>query len=207
VLKSGKVLDADLVVEGLGGRPNTWFLKDIALEKDGGVTTDVFLRTSNKDIFASGDIANYPYFYKAERIRVEHISEAMGHGTYAAWNMMGKMIPYDGVPFFWTRQFNKGCGFVGHAGDYDQVIIDGSLKDYNFAAFYLKNKQVVAASGIMRGGDLITVNHAMRLNIRIGLEDFQGTKLDLDKLKQKISEKRPPCPCSRYSNINAQSKI
>lgn len=122
-LQNGKSLDADLVIMGIGATPATWFLKDtVALDKDGGVNTDVFLRsTSNKDVFAAGDIASYPYFYTAERVRVEHISEAIGQGAHAALNMVGKMQPYAGVPFFWTRAFNKSLACVGVINGYDKV--------------------------------------------------------------------------------------
>lgn len=122
-LKDGTVLDADMVILGTGVSPNTWFLNGgVALDNDGGLNTDAFLRsTSHKDIYGAGDVASFPYFYTAERTRVEHISEAMGMGAFAAMNMTGKMVPYNGVPFFWTRAFNKSLAYVGNTKTYDNV--------------------------------------------------------------------------------------
>ena len=122
VLADGTKLDADLVIMGTGVRPNTWFLKDkVGIAQDGGVRTDVFLRSSDDNIFAAGDVASFPYFYNAERIRVEHIAEAYATGYYAALNMLGKYKPYDNVPFFSTRAFNKTLAYIGHAKDFDDV--------------------------------------------------------------------------------------
>ena len=197
-LASGKTLDADLVITAIGVTPNTWFLKGLSLDADGGLNADVFLRsTSNKDVFGAGDVVSYPYFYNAERIRTEHLTEAFGHGHYAAWNMLGKMVPYNGVPFYWTRQHNKGLGCVGVIQDYDKVVIDGKPSEYNFAAYYLKNGQVIGAAGIMRGKDLITLNHAMRLGIRVTEKDFTGTALNVDKLKAELATRGKKCDCQR----------
>jgi NADPH-dependent 2,4-dienoyl-CoA reductase/sulfur reductase-like enzyme len=199
------VIDADLVITAIGVTPNTDFLKGVALDKDGGVNADVFLRSTNqKDVFAAGDLVSYPYFYENKRIRVEHLSEAFNHGTYAAWNMLGKMIPYNGVPFFWTRQWNKSVACVGHLdGGWDKVVIDGKPSEYNFAAYYFKNNKLIGASGMMRSKDLMAINHAIRINMPITEEYFNGTALDVERLKTELLAKGPKCNCSRAKNNKA----
>jgi apoptosis-inducing factor 3 len=122
-MADGSSLDADIVILGTGVTPNTWFLEGgVALDADGGLNTDVFLRsTSHKDIYGAGDIASFPYFYTTERVRVEHISEAIATGAFAAMNMAGKMVPVNSVPFFWTRAFNRSISYVGNHKEYDDV--------------------------------------------------------------------------------------
>lgn len=102
-------MEADLLVVGAGVRPATEFLKDSGIEMDkmGGVVCDPFLNTSDKDIYAAGDIASYPYWPTGGRCRTEHWIAALDMGTYAAFNMLGKMSPYSSIPFFWTRHYNK----------------------------------------------------------------------------------------------------
>lgn len=109
VLDNGKEIDADLVIVGFGVKPATNFIKDSGIEinKDGGVNVDVFMQTSHKDIFAAGDIAAYPYWSTGGRTRTEHWVVAQDQGSYAAWNMLGKLIPYGSIPFFWTRTYNQ----------------------------------------------------------------------------------------------------
>lgn len=204
-LQDGKELDADLVITAIGVTPNTDFLKGVALDKDGGLNADVFLRSTNqKDIFGAGDLVSYPYFAENTRIRVEHLSEAFNHGTYAAWNMLGKMIPYNGVPFFWTRQWNKAVACVGHiSGGWDKLVIDGKTTDYNFAAYYFKGGKIVGAAGMMRSKDLMAVNHAIKLNIPITADYFNGNVLDVERLKKELHAKSPKCHCSRAKNMSA----
>jgi len=50
---------------------------------------------------------------------------------------------------------------------------------------------------MMRGKDLIILNQAMRMNIYVTQDDFEGTKLNLDKIQKEIAEKRPKCACSK----------
>jgi len=59
------------------------------------------------DIYAAGDIASYPYWHSGKRVRVEHWVVASDQGSTAAFNMLGKMVPYGKIPFFWTRFYNK----------------------------------------------------------------------------------------------------
>ena len=108
-LANGKTIQADLVILGTGVQPATSFLKSsgVDIDQSGAVTCDTFLKTSNKDVFAAGDIVSFPYWPTGERTRVEHWAVALDQGTYAAFNMMGKLVPYSSIPFFWTRHYNK----------------------------------------------------------------------------------------------------
>jgi len=65
---NGEEIPADLVIVGLGVDPSTDFLRDSKLDiaKDGGLKVDPFLQTSNKDIFAAGDVACFPYWATGE---------------------------------------------------------------------------------------------------------------------------------------------
>ncbi len=95
-LSDGSTVEADLVIVGAGVRPNTQWLKESGLEMDrfGGLICDPFLGTNDKDIFAAGDIASYPYWPTGGRVRSEHWVTALDQGSYAAFNMLGKMAPY-----------------------------------------------------------------------------------------------------------------
>lgn len=202
-LADGSHIDADLVVTAVGGKPNTWFLKNMTLDKDGGVNSDVFLRSSNPDVFAAGDIVSYPYFYTNERIRVEHLSEAYSQGSHAAWNMLGKMIPYQNVPFYWSRQWNKSVACVGVPRDWDSIVIDGDKSKYEFAAYYFKNGKVIAAAGMARSKDLITVSHAMKSGFSLTADHFNGTKLDIEKVRKALHDTESKCACKRAKSNQA----
>ncbi|KAH9602474.1 hypothetical protein KSS87_014857, partial [Heliosperma pusillum] len=75
-LKDGRVLDADIVVVGVGGRPLTTLFKGQVEEEKGGIKTDAFFKTSVPDVYAVGDVATFPMKLYGEARRVEHVDHA-----------------------------------------------------------------------------------------------------------------------------------
>lgn len=107
-LVDGTVLEADIVVLGVGVTPATDLLQGIIpLEKDKSVKVDANLRVEGtQNVYAIGDIANYPS--KSGRIRVEHWNVAQNHGRTAAINIIrGNTVSFDKTPFFWTVIFSS----------------------------------------------------------------------------------------------------
>lgn len=102
------------------------FAKDLE-RSEAGIKTDAFLQTSQKDVYAAGDVAAYPYWYSGVPTRIEHYNEAIYQGSVAALNMSGKKQPVDNIPFFWTRQFNNSLVFTGVTRGWDDLHIVGSL--------------------------------------------------------------------------------
>ena len=167
-LSNGVCVDADLVILGTGVKPATQFLADSGLDmkEDGGLVCNPYLQTSNKDIFAAGDIVHYPYWPTGGRVRTEHWVVALDQGTYAAFNMLGKVIPYGSIPFFWTRNYNKSLQYVGNGDDFKDVHITGDLSERKFVAYYINDRdQVVAVAGMNNGPAVLTLFEAMQQNL------------------------------------------
>ena len=145
-LKGGAVLDADLVVAGVGVSPATGLLQGVALRQDGGLDVDANLRAAD-GLFAAGDIAAFPLRGDGSRVRVEHWRVAEQHGRAAALNMLGRAVAYDAVPYFWTIHYRKRLDYVGHAEAWDELVVDGDLEQPEFVAFYVRDGKVAAVAG------------------------------------------------------------
>ena len=109
-------------------------------------------RTSVKNVFAAGDVANHdhPLF---GRLRVEHYNNAEKQGRFVAGAMLDRPGAYGYVHTFWSDQYDDKLEYVGFAKEWDEFVVRGDLDGEAFVGFYLKDGRVLAAMGLNRGGD------------------------------------------------------
>jgi 3-phenylpropionate/trans-cinnamate dioxygenase ferredoxin reductase component len=148
----GRRVACDLVVAGVGIEPEVPPFVGASIAQSDGVLVDGCCRASQPGVYAAGDVANqlHPLF---GRVRVEHYNNAEKQGRAAARSMLGSTTPYDYVHTFWSDQYEHKLEYVGHATNWDQFIVRGSLEQRQFVGFYLGDGQIQAAVGLDRGGD------------------------------------------------------
>ena len=111
---SGRTLEADAVVAGLGIVPNVELAEAAGLPVDNGIVVDRYGRVDGRDdVFAAGDVANYPNLVLGGQFRVEHEDHANTHGRFVGANMAGANQPYDHLPLFYSDLFDLGYEAVG----------------------------------------------------------------------------------------------
>jgi 3-phenylpropionate/trans-cinnamate dioxygenase ferredoxin reductase component len=152
VTASGRRVACDFAVAGVGISPVVPAVTGAAITVQNGVLADGLCRTSAADVYAAGDVANtlHPLF---GRVRVEHFNNAEKQGAAAARSMLGSTKPYDYLHSFWSDQYKHKIEYVGHAGQWDDFVIRGSLDEARLVGFYLRDGLVLAAVGLDRGGD------------------------------------------------------
>jgi 3-phenylpropionate/trans-cinnamate dioxygenase ferredoxin reductase subunit len=146
-LGDGSAVDADLVVVGVGVVPNAALAEASGLETDNGILVDEYLRTSDPDVYAAGDVASVQHPVLGQRVRVEHWDNAIGQGTVAGQNMAGLQVAYDRMPYFFTDQYDLGMEYVGFVdgSGYDAVVLRGDTSGSRiFTAFWLRDGTVLA---------------------------------------------------------------
>ena len=148
-LDDGTKLDCDLVVVGIGVRPNTAIAKQAGIATDNGVLVDEFLKTNVPGIFAAGDIARWPD-PRAGRIRVEHWVVAQRQGQTAARNILGADEAFNLPPFFWSNHFDLHIHYVGHGGGDDRSTVSGNVKAKDASVIFRAGENVTAVASIGR---------------------------------------------------------
>jgi len=113
-LEDGRTLEAGAVVAGLGIVPRTELAEAAGLAVDNGIVVDEYGRVEGfEDVFAAGDVAQFPVPALGTTMRVEHEDHANTHGRVVGANAAGADHPYDYLPFFYSDLFDLGYEAVG----------------------------------------------------------------------------------------------
>ncbi|CAM8949254.1 unnamed protein product [Rhodiola kirilowii] len=151
-LKDGRVLDADIVIVGVGGRPLVTLFKGQIEEEKGGIKTDAFFKTSVPDVYAVGDVATFPMKIYNDIRRVEHVDHARKSAEQAVKAIKaseeGKTVEeYDYLPYFYSRSFDLSWQFYGdNVGD---TVLFGDnnplTPNAKFGTYWIKEGKIVGA--------------------------------------------------------------
>ncbi|WNV83832.1 FAD-dependent oxidoreductase [Umezawaea sp. Da 62-37] len=159
VLTDGEVLPADVVVAGIGARPQTDWLAGSGVAVGNGVLCDQGGVTSVPGVVAVGDVARW------SGQRHEHWTSAAEQTAVAVRNLLAgtTVDTHDKPGYFWSDQYGVRIQFVGETHLYDEVrYVDGSPRDRKFAAVYLREDVVV---GVVSMND---PRHFTRLRRQLG---------------------------------------
>lgn len=98
-LNDGSELNADMVIMSIGVRPTLQLAMDAGLEigESGGLLVDKYLQTSDKDIYAAGDMVEIDHRVSGKKVRIPLAGPANRQGRIAAENALGGEHPYFGA--------------------------------------------------------------------------------------------------------------
>ncbi len=149
-LSDGSVIEADLIVAGLGVRPRSGLAESAGLRVDRGVVVDAYLATMAPGIFAAGDNARWPDSHSGDSIRVEHWVVAERQGQIAALNMLGGREKFSSAPFFWSQHYDIPISYVGHAERWDELAVEGSIAGKDCLARFKREGRTLGVASIFR---------------------------------------------------------
>jgi 3-phenylpropionate/trans-cinnamate dioxygenase ferredoxin reductase component len=144
-LADGSLIDAQMVIVGIGIIPAVGPLHDAGAVGTNGVDVDEYCRTSLADVFAVGDCAAHANaFADGARIRVESVQNANDQASIVARAICGDPQPYRATPWFWSNQYDLRLQTVGLSAGYDNSVIRGDPATRSFSVIYRKAGRVIA---------------------------------------------------------------
>src|SRR6266550_116022 len=150
-LGDGSLVEADVVVVGVGVVPETGWLDGSGLTLDNGVVCDASTAAA-PNIVAAGDVARWPnLLFDGALMRLEHWTNATEQGVHAARRLLGDESPFAPVPFVWSDQYDRKIQIVGVvSSDADMHVAHGTLDERQFVALFGKDDRITGALGFNR---------------------------------------------------------
>lgn len=186
VCNEDRVLDADLVIIGIGVIPNTELAAAAGLEIDNGIVVDEFAHTADPDIVAVGDCTNHPNDMLGYRLRLESVPNAMEQAKTAAASICGQQKAYHALPWFWSDQYSAKLQIAGMNRGYDKVIIRGEPSSDQFVAWYVKGDQILAADCINSAKEFMAAKKIIGQKVVIDTASLSDLSIDLNTLIPKV---------------------
>jgi 3-phenylpropionate/trans-cinnamate dioxygenase ferredoxin reductase component len=148
-LVDGRVIPADTIVAGIGAAPDVALAEAAGLAIDNGIACNAELQTSDIDIFAAGDCCSFIHHkFGNRRVRLEAWRNAQEQGMIAAENMTGKGRRAEGIPWFWSDQYDLSLQVAGFA-DMGPTRVERRTSANTVVEFHLaEDGKLMGASGI-----------------------------------------------------------
>jgi len=154
-LADGAVIDADVVLVGVGVVPDTAWLDGSGLTIENGVVCDETCLAA-PDVVAAGDVARFPNrLFDGDLMRLEHWTNATEQGVHAARRLLagesGTELAFAPVPFVWSDQYDRKIQTVGVvSAEADLHVAHGSYAERQFVALFGRQGRIVGALGFNR---------------------------------------------------------
>ncbi len=186
VTAEGERIPCDLVVVGVGVRPETGLFAGTGLEIDNGIVVDQFCATNIPGVYAAGDVANWWHPARERRIRVEHFDNAALQGTAAGRAMAGQPEAHAPVPYFWTDQYDVNLQYAGFPGSVENIVLRGDPGTVSVTAFYLTGRQIQAVATVNQSRDLRPARQLIEAGARVDPAVLTDPKTDLRALAKQF---------------------
>ncbi|KAL8138145.1 hypothetical protein V2J09_004146 [Rumex salicifolius] len=175
-LRDGVGIPADMVVVGIGIRPNTGLFEgQLSLEK-GGIKVNGNMQTSHSSVYAVGDVAAFPVQPYGETRRLEHVDSARKSAKRAVTAIMepGLTGDFDYLPFFYSRVFSLSWQFYGESTG--EVVHFGDFSGKRFGAYWVNDGHLVGS--FLEGG---TKDEYAAMSRATGMKPMVEDLADLEK--------------------------
>ncbi|WP_113488159.1 FAD-dependent oxidoreductase [Rhizobium cremeum] len=179
-LSDGSVVDADIVIAGIGVTPNDRLAADAGIETANGILVDAFARTSDPSVYAMGDCAVFDW--KGTKIRLESVQNAVDQAEAAAAVMAGGSDPYRPKPWFWSDQYDVKLQIAGFNLGYDETVVRPGAREGSMSIWYFAGGQFIAVDAINDAKAYVTGKKLLELGRNVDKAVIADPAADLKPL-------------------------
>ncbi len=145
-LEDGEIIDADLVLVGIGGIPNIEIAEAAGLDCDNGITVTTTCRTSNADIYAAGDCCSF--IRDDVRIRLESVQNAADQGDLIARVFAEEDVHYNALPWFWSDQYGCKLQIAGLNSGFNKTVVRPGASEDGQSIWYYRDGTLLAVDAM-----------------------------------------------------------
>ena len=154
-MADGSVIEADLVITGIGILPNIEIAEAAGLDIENGIIVNDLGQTSDADIFAAGDCTFHPNNVLGRTLRLESVPNAIEQGKAVASAICGAPKPYHQVPWFWSDQYDVKLQIAGVPLQVDNKVLRGDDSSNSFAWFYFTGDKLTGVTAVNRPAEFM----------------------------------------------------
>lgn len=180
VSTTGASYPADLVVVGIGVLPNDSLALDAGLETENGILVDARLCTSDPNILAVGDCANFPHPRAGGHIRLESVQNATDQARHAARTIMApdggrnEADSYADLPWFWSTQGPYRLQMAGLARPEDDTLVLGDPAAAKFSVLCFRDGILAAVESVNAPADHMAARKLLAGSVRLSRQEAEA---------------------------------
>lgn len=153
ITSAGERLPAGLVLIGVGVVPNSELAEAAGVTVANGIRVDPQMRSSQPEILAVGDNANYRHWLSGADVRLESVQNATDQARLAARTITGHEEAYRSVPWFWSDIGDMKLQMVGLAAGSDLTVVVGDAAGNRFSVFHYLGDCLICIESVNRPAD------------------------------------------------------
>jgi len=174
------LVEADVVVVGIGVTPNIALAKQMGLAIDNGIVVDDSGRTSDSLIFAAGDCASIEYL--GRRLRIESIQNAVDMAENIARSITASSERKHSIPWFWSDQYLTKLQIAGLNIGYTEVVIR-KTSDACVSLWYYEGDRFLAVDAINDVKSFMTAKQWLATGCNPSPKEIGNTDIALNDVK------------------------
>ncbi len=147
-LSDGSRVDVDLVMIGVGVRPEISWLANSGVATARGVKVDALCRSNIGNIYAAGDVAELEHPLLQGWQVLESVQNAVSQGKLVAANLLGGNQCYEETPWFWSEQYDRRLQMAGIPRATDTLVRREHPETGGFSYFALQENTLHAVQSI-----------------------------------------------------------